>query len=195
MEAGKQLIPSPPLFLPKTHLSNSLSSSSDEITDVEPGDTLSLAKKAVIASKEAASLFEESNLLGDDFRLGEPFLGSELARLEEVKKRLQSNFGREPTLAEWAEVVGTSCLVLQMTCANFRLVVHVAKHYQGWGMNLQDLLQEESKGLMRSIEKFKLQAGCRFSTYAYWWIRQSIRTSIFNNSRTIRLLVFCPSCF
>ncbi|KAF9598224.1 hypothetical protein IFM89_025925 [Coptis chinensis] len=205
----------------------------DKVLNVELSDALALAKKAVLASKEAASLAEEANLPGDDFSESFSCLESsssaiqfpleekikvksgrllerrskkrgvskskELARLEEVKQRLQSQFGTEPTLIEWAEAVGVNCLVLQshihkgnrsrekMTYANFRLVVHVAKRYQGWGMNLQDLLQEGSKGLMRSIEKFKPQAGCRFSTYSYWWIRQSIRKAIFQNSRTIRL--------
>ncbi|XP_010241843.1 PREDICTED: RNA polymerase sigma factor sigF, chloroplastic isoform X1 [Nelumbo nucifera] len=123
----------------------------------------------------------------------------ELIRLEEVKQRLQSQFDREPTLVEWAEAVGMTCQSLQsilhsgnssrekIIYANFRLVVHVAKHYQGQGLNLQDLLQEGSMGLMKSLEKFKPQAGCRFATYAYWWIRQAIRKAIFQNSRTIRL--------
>ncbi|KAK8708852.1 hypothetical protein V6N13_059888 [Hibiscus sabdariffa] len=71
--------------------------------------------------------------------------------------------------------------------ANFRLVVHVAKQYQGRGLNLQDLLQEGSMGLIKSVEKFKSQAGCRFATYAYWWIRQTISKSIIQHSRTIRL--------
>ncbi|KAF8397725.1 hypothetical protein HHK36_016647 [Tetracentron sinense] len=124
---------------------------------------------------------------------------TELIKLEEVKRRFQSQFDREPTLVEWAEAVGMSCRVLQshlhsgnnsrekMIYANFRMVVHVAKLYQGRGLNLQDLLQEGSMGLMRSLEKFKPQVGCRFSTYAYWWIRQRIRKAIYQNSRTIRL--------
>ena len=125
-------------------------------------------------------------------------------RLEEVKGNLHSQFGREPTLVEWAEAVGMTCHVLQsclhsgnrsrerMIYANFRLVVHVAKQYQGKGINIQDLLQEGSVGLMKSLEKFKPKAGCRFPTYAYWWIRQSIRKAIFQNSRTIRLPVVKP---
>ncbi|KAJ7972370.1 RNA polymerase sigma factor [Quillaja saponaria] len=123
----------------------------------------------------------------------------DLLRLEKVKSKLQSQFGREPTLVEWAEGVGLSCRVLQselhagnysrekLVKANLRLVVHIAKHYQGRGLSLQDLLQEGSMGLMKSVEKFKPQAGCRFATYAYWWIRQTIRKAIFQHSRTIRL--------
>ncbi|XP_072957868.1 RNA polymerase sigma factor sigF, chloroplastic [Typha angustifolia] len=123
----------------------------------------------------------------------------DLIRLEEVKQRLSVQFAREPTLAEWAQAVGMSCQDLQsrlysgkrsrekMINGNLRLVVHVAKQYEGKGLNIQDLLQEGSRGLMRSLEKFKPKAGCRFSTYAYWWIRQSIRKAIFQNSRTVRL--------
>uniref|UniRef100_A0A1D1ZHW8 RNA polymerase sigma factor rpoD n=1 Tax=Anthurium amnicola TaxID=1678845 RepID=A0A1D1ZHW8_9ARAE len=123
----------------------------------------------------------------------------DLMRLEEAKQNLQLQFGREPTFSEWAEALGMSCHMLQsclysgnrsrekMIYANFRLVVHVAKQYQGMGLNIQDLLQEGSMGLMKSLEKFKPKAGCRFPSYAYWWIRQSIRKAIFQNSRTIRL--------
>lgn len=123
----------------------------------------------------------------------------ELARVEEVKKRLEKQFGREPTLAEWAGAVGMSLQVLhsclqsghrsrqKMIYANFRLVIYIAKQYEGRGLDIQDLLQEGSRGLMKSLEKFRPKVGCRFPTYAYWWIRQSIRKSIFQNSRTIRL--------
>lgn len=74
-------------------------------------------------------------------------------RVEEVKERLQSQSDREPTLVEWAQAVGMSCQVLQsclssgrrsrekMIYANFRLVVHVARQYEGKGLNIQDLLQ------------------------------------------------------
>ncbi|RXH80748.1 hypothetical protein DVH24_004662 [Malus domestica] len=120
-------------------------------------------------------------------------------QLEEVKSRLQSQFGREPTLVEWAEAVGISCQILKsqlrsgtssrekLIYANLRMVVHIAKQYQGRGLGLQDLMQEGSMGLMKSVEKFKPQAGCRFATYAYWWIRQTVRKAIFQHSRTIRL--------
>ncbi|XP_031279075.1 RNA polymerase sigma factor sigF, chloroplastic-like isoform X1 [Pistacia vera] len=122
-----------------------------------------------------------------------------LMRLEKVKSKLESQFGREPTLIEWADAVELNCRDLQselqsgnnsrekLINANLRLVVHVAKQYQGRGLILQDLLQEGSMGLMKSVERFKPDAGCRFASYAYWWIRQTIRKAIFQHSRTIRL--------
>ncbi|KAG9441827.1 hypothetical protein H6P81_017681 [Aristolochia fimbriata] len=249
----------------------------------EPWNTLALAKKAVIASKEAASLAKNYSALGESLEQGFEHLASQLnmeevtvvrskrllqrqlvkrkapknllvehhsqqvrerdpatktssrsldstdpfkyflfghetkrlltakeehdlfvqikdlMKLEEVKEKLRSQFDHEPTLVEWAEAVGMSCRALQacmnsgsssrdrMIYSNLRLVVHVAKQYQGRGLAMQDLLQVGSMGLMKSMEKFKPQAGCRFSTYAYWWIRQSIKKAIFQHSRTIRL--------
>ncbi|KAL3825893.1 hypothetical protein ACJIZ3_021922 [Penstemon smallii] len=123
----------------------------------------------------------------------------ELMRLQEVRTRLENEFSREPTIVEWAAAIGISCQALKskihcgkssrdkLIYSNLRMVVHIAKQYQGRGLNLQDMLQEGSMGLMRSVEKFKPQAGCRFATYAYWWIRQSIRKALFQHSRTVRL--------
>lgn len=250
--------------------------------DVAVTDTIALAKKALMASREAASLAEESKLVETDSddtlpmslasvlgkedktvrstrllerrskrrkvpksnallyenprsrpadvqgRLGEGlysdnplrlFLAGpetrqlltfqeeselivqvqDLIKLEQVKARLQSMFGCEPTLVEWAGAVGLSCRILQskvrsgnssrekLINANLRMVVHIAKQYQGRGVALQDLMQEGSMGLMKSVEKFQPQIGCRFASYAYWWIRQMIRKAIFQHSRTIRL--------
>ncbi|KAJ9554913.1 hypothetical protein OSB04_009527 [Centaurea solstitialis] len=120
-------------------------------------------------------------------------------QLEEAKTRFRDQFRREPTLVEWAEAASLSCHELKsrvhrgtssrekLICANLRMVVYIAKQYRGRGLDLQDLMQEGSMGLMRSVLKFKPQAGCRFATYAYWWIRQSIRRAIFQNSKLIRL--------
>ncbi|XP_039138442.1 RNA polymerase sigma factor sigF, chloroplastic [Dioscorea cayenensis subsp. rotundata] len=123
----------------------------------------------------------------------------DLMRLNEAKERLCADFNREPTVAEWAQAVGMSCHDLQsslltgiqsrdrLVYANFLLVVHIARQYEGKGLSIQDLLQEGSMGLMKSLEKFKPKAGSRFPSYAYWWIRQSIRKAIFLKSRIIRL--------
>ncbi len=75
----------------------------------------------------------------------------------------------------------------RMVRANLRLVVNIARGYVGKGLNLQDLIEEGNLGLLRAVEGFDPQVGSRFSTYASYWIKQSIKRALINSSKTIRI--------
>jgi RNA polymerase primary sigma factor len=75
----------------------------------------------------------------------------------------------------------------QLIKANLRLVVRIAREYEGYGLPLLDLINEGNLGLIRAVDKFDPSKGAKFSTYSSWWIKQSIRRSLSNQSKTIRL--------
>ena len=126
----------------------------------------------------------------------EIILGRKVQRLMEIQdKKKELNFNNE----ELADHLGISIIQLKrelrdgtkakdkMVTANLRLVVSVAKKYTKRNMELLDIIQEGTIGLVRGVEKFDPGRGYKFSTYAYWWIRQGITRAIAEKSRAIRL--------
>jgi RNA polymerase primary sigma factor len=102
--------------------------------------------------------------------------------------------GRHPLLSSEEQIAlaqrverGDAAARSEMIAANLRLVVHWARRYQGRGVDLVDLVQEGTFGLMRAVEKFDWRRGFKFSTYATWWIRQSLQRAVQSKGRAIRL--------
>jgi len=122
-----------------------------------------------------------------------------LVEIEELQNRLQQELNHHPSRAELGAALGITERQLEhrlylgrvakrkMIRSNLRLVVSIAKRYLNRGLPFLDLIQEGAMGLNRASEKFDPDKGYKFSTYAYWWIRQAITRAIANDARTIRL--------
>jgi RNA polymerase nonessential primary-like sigma factor len=132
----------------------------------------------------------------------EIIFGKQVQKMMELvaaREKLAAQLGHEPTPGELAASLELTEAALKqlldrghhakqrMIEANLRLVVSIAKKYQKRNLEFLDLIQEGSLGLERGVEKFDPMRGYKFSTYAYWWIRQAITRAIAQQSRTIRL--------
>lgn len=126
----------------------------------------------------------------------------ELLRLEDARMQLKTRLFRQPTDSEWAAASALpdfdsfmdhlskgKAARMQMIQCNQRLVMSVARKFQGRGLDLDDLVSEGMIGLLKGVEKFDETRGFKFSTYAHWWIRQAINRAISEQARIIRLPV------
>jgi RNA polymerase primary sigma factor len=148
-----------------------------------------------------AELEERGISLSDDCgrasAAGATYVNGDLAAATTDSLQLFLNeAGRYPllTAAEEVELAkkierGDAAAKNRMINSNLRLVVSIAKKYQGHGLSLLDLIQEGVIGLIRAVEKFDWRRGYKFSTYATWWIRQAVQRGVANKSRTIRIPV------
>ncbi len=185
-------------------MSNKPNSLSDILRDEESGDVTELfsdiecdyeqdrensgegePSESALDEIEAESLEDVDELLFQD---GLSMDDSVRIYLKEIGKISLLSAEREMLLAERI-ALGDEKAKDELISANLRLVVSIAKHHVDKGMHFLDLIQEGNLGLMKAVEKFDYQKGYKFSTYATWWIRQSITRALADQARTIRIPV------
>ena len=138
----------------------------------------------------------EETPLADPAEALEEAFDADAIRVDDPVRMYLKEIGKIPLLTQEQELEiaqrmaqGDEKAKQQMTEANLRLVVSIAKRYVGRGMQLLDLVQEGNLGLLKAVDKFDYTKGYKFSTYATWWIRQAITRAIADQARTIRIPV------
>ena len=162
--------------------------------DLEPDDLLLIANAFSQMGIEVTD--EDKDIEPTSEELAAVADGGDFSSLEDPVRMYLREIGRvallraeqEVSLAKAIEALDPAARD-QLTVANLRLVVSIARKYIGRGMSFLDLIQEGNLGLMRAVQKFDYRRGFKFSTYATWWIRQSISRAIADQARTIRIPV------
>lgn len=151
--------------------------------------------EAAPSAEELSRIQEEIEEAEDQESDAAEALAEDVSTNDPVRMYLRE-IGKVPllTLEQEQEVArriteGDESAVKAMTEANLRLVVSIAKRYVGRGMQLLDLIQEGNLGLLKAVEKYDYTKGFKFSTYATWWVRQSITRALADQARTIRIPV------
>jgi RNA polymerase primary sigma factor len=163
----------------------------DPVAEEEETEALQAEEPDLDADDDPFGEFDEGGVVSAGVPVAPPEGGT-----EDAVRLYLHNIGRVALLTREDEVrlakrvelndMGAKSALIE---ANLRLVVSVAKKYQGKGLTLLDLIQEGNMGLIRAVEKFDWRRGFKFSTYATWWIRQSMTRALADQSRTIRIPV------
>jgi RNA polymerase sigma factor RpoD, C-terminal domain/RNA polymerase sigma factor, sigma-70 family len=142
------------------------------------------------------TIIDEADANGDDDSQTTPAIKEDNINVDDHIRMYLKEIGKTTLISAEEEIAlaklienGDEEAKKKLTESNLRLVVSIAKRYIGRGMNLLDLIQEGNLGLIKAVEKFDYRKGFKFSTYATWWIRQSITRSIADQARTIRIPV------
>ncbi len=186
----------------ETTQARTLVETAEERGYIEPAELEALAIELDLAEEDIGDLTHELETLGHEIGrpreepeaapiAAEPVIGagdSLQLFLADVGRHKLLTASEEVTLAKRIEK-GDLLAKRRMIESNLRLVVSIAKGYRGLGVPFLDLIQEGTLGLNRAVEKFDWRRGFKFSTYATWWIRQSVQRAVANNARTIRVPV------